>query len=187
MNRRTALAGMTAALTTGAAAAAGQWKNEFAHQMVEDYKAHWRLHREYCLAFLEAMPDKHLDFKPTPGQMAFAEQFTHFCASNIWYFDRFERLTDHPRPKRPESHTRATTSAFVIASFDYVDEILDKLTEADMARRDLPMGSGPKHTAHDIFLRAMVHTAHHRGQVVCYLRLNGIEPPGWRFQGNGVG
>ncbi|MCP5120346.1 MAG: DinB family protein [bacterium] len=187
MDRRTALAGMTAAFT-GAATAAGAWDNQLAHQTVEDFKAHMRLNREYCLAFLDAMPDEHLGFKPTPEQRTFAEQLTHISNSNTYYFSRFGKETERPRPKPPNDHTRETVRNFLAASYDYVDEVLDNLTQADFERRDVPFGRNPRaHTAHDIFLRAIMHSAHHRGQAICYLRLKGIEPPKWRFQVNGVG
>jgi uncharacterized damage-inducible protein DinB len=34
----------------------------------------------------------------------------------------------------------------------------------------------------DIFLRAYMHTAHHRGQIITYLRVNEIVPPTWKFE-----
>ena len=185
MHRRTALAGITAAAIGSLAAA--DWNNEFAHQIVKDFIQHWRLTREYCFAFLDAMPDEHLDFRPTPDQRTFAEQLTHFANSNARYFSLFKKQTTRPQPKEPQTRTRETVRQFMTASFDYVDSVLANFTEADFRRRDLPWGSrNPKHhTAHDLFLRAMTHTAHHRGQIVTYLRLKGIAPPRWRFQANG--
>ena len=33
-----------------------------------------------------------------------------------------------------------------------------------------------------MLFRAYMHTAHHRGQVVTYLRVKGLVPPTWKFE-----
>ena len=73
--------------------------------------------------------------------------------------------------------------AYLASTFDYVTDVLNMLSEQDLIRTDLKIGSSvPPHSGTDLFMRAYMHTAHHRGQVVVYLRLKGIVPPAWAFE-----
>ena len=57
------------------------------------------------------------------------------------------------------------------------------MTEKDILRTDIQFSPRlPKHSTVDIFLRAYMHTAHHRGQIITYLRVNEIKPPTWKFE-----
>ena len=183
MKRRTVIQGL-AASATPLAAASGGWSNRFAEQLRDDFLGHWRSTREYSLEVLEAMPAEQFDFKPVDEVFTFGEQLEHFANSNAGYFSRFEK---DARPSRPETRTKETLRGFLTATFDYVEAVLSGLTEEEFSRRDVRFGSSTKaHTAQDIFLRAYMHTAHHRGQTVSYLRLKGITPPRWRFPPHGV-
>ena len=187
MKRRTIIQGLAAAGAAPLAGASPGWSNGFAEQLRKDFLSHWHSTREYCLEMLEAMPAEHFDFKPVEEQDTFAQQFEHFARGNVGYFSHFHKEVGEPRPTRPESLTKDTVRKFVIATFDYVEAVLSSLTEEEFMRRDVRMSPGSKsHTAQDVFLRAYMHTAHHRGQIATYLRLKGVTPPGWRFPPSGV-
>jgi uncharacterized damage-inducible protein DinB len=186
MKRRTLIHGLAAAGAAPLAGGSSGWSNGFAEQLRDDLLGHWRSTKEYSLDVLEAMPAEHFDFKPVEEQRTFAEQLEHFANSNAGYFSRFEKSVGQPKPSRPQALTKETLRDFLTASFDYVDAVLSSLTEKEFLRRDVRFGSSPKaHTAQDIFLRAYMHTAHHRGQIITYLRIKGITPPRWRFPPNG--
>jgi len=185
MKRRTAL-GRLASVGGGAAAsvsAVSGWKDAFAEKLRDDFLRHWISTRDYSLMVLDAMPEEHYGFKPTPEQRTFAEQSVHLARANNAYFDRFDKQTETPRPEQPEVLTKASVRQYVAGSFQYVRETLNSLDETDFKRRDYPLRA--PHTAQDLFLRAYMHTAHHRGQIVVYLRLKGIEPPAWKFAPQG--
>jgi len=104
----------------------------------------------------------------------------HLARANAAYFSAFALM---PPPEAPSATDKETVRKFVTASFDYVRSVLEKLSEKDMQRNDLGKGSRyGAHTAVDMCLRAYMHTAHHRGQVVVYLRVKGITPPAWKFE-----
>ena len=166
MKRRTIIQRLAAATTAPLAGASSGWSNGFAEQLRNDLLSHWHSTREYALEMLEAMPAEHFDFKPVEEQQTFAEQFEHFAASNVGYFSRFEKEVGEPRPTGPKSLTKDTLRKFVGATFDYVQAVLAALTEEEFLRRDVRMNSRSKaHTAQDIFLRAYMHTAHHRDRL----------------------
>ena len=184
MKRRTILQGLAVSAAPAAAGSAA-WENAFAQQLRDDLLSHWRSEREYTLEVLEAMPAEHFSYKPVDVQRTFAEQLEHAALANARYFSGFAK--DAPAPTDPASLSKESLREFVAATFDYVESVLSALNEADFLRRDLnmPFRSRP-HTAQDIFLRAYMHTAHHRGQIIAYLRLKGITPPPWRFPANGA-
>ncbi len=169
----------TAAATTGNAA--DGWTNSFARTWRDSFIEHWKDTKEYTLAVLEAMPPDGFDSKPDPAQRTFGEQMVHLARANTGYFSAFGLL---PRPEPPQTADKDSARKFVTVSFDYVLSVLEKLTEKDMSRRDLGGNDPryPKHSATDMCLRAYMHTAHHRGQAVVYLRVKGIVPPAWKFE-----
>ena len=187
MQRRVLFLGVVGAATT-AAATAREWKNRFAEQLRDDFLAHWRVEKQYSLAVLDAMPTEHYDLKPTPAQRSFSDQIGHYAHANVNYFRTFG-LPISPPPVPDEVSPQALRN-YLAASYNYVAEVLAAITEDDFTRRDLDFGPvGPKtlHTAQDVFMRAYMHSAHHRGSVVVYLRLAGVVPPPWRFSAQGSG
>ena len=183
MNRRKALQYLAFSGGAGVPAmvsAEGEWQNKFARQWRDDFAKHWRNTKKYLLAFVDAMPADGFNFKPTPEQMTFGEQVVHLCHSNTAYISTFGHKLSLARP---DPSSKAAVRGYVIETFDRFSEVLAGLTEKDVNRRDLSLGSkGNLHTAPDIMLRAYMHTAQHRGQLAVYLRLKGITPPGWRFE-----
>ncbi len=172
-----ALAG-TAAATTAARAA--EWSNPFASQWRDSFLKHWRVTADYTLAVLDAMPADGFDSKPNPAQRTFADQLVHLASANNAYVSAFKPAAAPPPPTAPD---KDSVRKFVAASFEHVTRVLESLTERDLLRTDLiPFPNAPAHSASDLFLRAYMHTAHHRGQAVVYLRVKGITPPAWAFE-----
>ena len=148
----------------------------FVLQFRDSFLKHWQVERGYTLAVGEAMPAEHYDFRPNPDQRAFGEQLIHLAWANTLYFSAFG-LT--PPPTQPTTSDRETVLKYVATCFDYVFETLKKLTENDLLRNDLGAPQVKPHRGIDVCLRAYTHTAHHRGQVIVYLRMKGITPPSW--------
>ena len=132
---------------------------------------------------MEAMPADGFDSRPDPAQRGFGEQFIHIARANNAYVSAFGILKP---PAPPETSDKQACRSYLAASFDYVTEVLNKLTGKDLARQDLKFSPKlPPHSATDLFMRAYMHTAHHRGQAVVYLRVRGIVPPTWKFEPTG--
>lgn len=170
------------ALAAGMAASSAPWGNAFAQAFLASFLAHWKDTREYTLAVLEAMPGDRFTSKANPAQRTFGEQLVHLTSANTAYFRGFD-LAPAPAMKAPDAADKAAVRAFVTAGFDFTDAVLAKMTEKDVLRTDVRFSPRlPPHSAVDIFLRAYMHTAHHRGQIISYLRVNEIQPPAWKFE-----
>ena len=172
------------------------WPDDFAHKWRDNFKEHWRDTKDYTLAVLDAMPPEGFDTKPHPVQRTFGDQLRHLAFANVAYFNSFgivpvpeDKLTADPKAiqKYANDTDKASVRKFVLASFDYVLTVLDKMTQKDLFRKDLPLFRGvPPHSGTDICMRAYMHTAHHRGQAIVYLRVKGITPPTWKFEPRGT-
>jgi len=163
-----------------------------------NFSRHWRDEGEYTLTIVDAMPAEHFDFRPFEGQRTFAGQVLHLCYVNIVYFWAFEKIAP-PEPILAQRWTeneedrleklehqvsgKKAVLRYTAASFEYGHAVLRKMAESDLLRTDLkPWPKSQAHTGSDILDRAWAHTAHHRGQIVVYLRAKGIKPPGWIFR-----
>jgi uncharacterized damage-inducible protein DinB len=190
MKRRQLLTSLAAASPALAQPPAG-WSDAFARDWHRGFVEHWRDTKDYTLAVLDAMPPDGFDLKPHPAQRPFGDQLRHLAVANIVYFNAFGLVPIPPtlttdrnaldRFASPED--KPAVRRFVAASFDYVASVLDKMTQKDLARNDLVLWKdAPPHTGADVCLRAYMHSAHHRGQAVVYLRVKGIVPPLWKFE-----
>jgi uncharacterized damage-inducible protein DinB len=189
MNRRLILPSVAAAGIPALVHA--QAPTGFAKTWLTHCMEHWADTKEYTMAVLDAMPSDGMSFKPAPIQQTFAAMMTHLAATNVVYFRAFQAV---PVPATlPVSRADLAKSVpfdekpavrkYVAATFDYVAQVLPKLTQRDLDRTDLVLFPNTKpHSGIDVFLRAYMHTAHHRGQATSYLRGKGIAPPVWRFE-----
>ena len=172
------------------------WSDPFARSWRDSFKDHWRDTKEYTVAVLDAMPHEAFGTKPHPVQRTFGDQLRHLAFANVAYFNSFGLVpvpqatltADRNSIDKYASETdKAAVRGFVVASFDYVFAVLDKMTQSDLFRKDLPLFKGvPPHSGTDVCLRAYMHTAHHRGQAIVYLRVKGITPPTWKFEPRGT-
>ena len=189
MDRRIVVTGLGAAAALSSPSAAA---SSFATAWHASFVAHWRDTKEYTLAVLDAMPEDGFDSRPHPVQRAFGDQMRHLAVANVVYFRSFGLVpvpnatltTDRTALEKYAKPTdKAAVRKFVAASFDYVEAVLAKMTEKDVARTDLVLWQGaPPHSGTDVCMRAYMHSAHHRGQAVVYLRVKGITPPTWKFE-----
>jgi uncharacterized damage-inducible protein DinB len=174
MKRRNLISGLAAAAVPASA------ETSFAAQWKDSFLKHWKVTRDYTIEFLDDFPAEHYSFKPVDVQRSFGEQMVHLGRANVAYMNSFGLLAPPAAPD--ENAAPDAVRKYVIASFDYVTEVLNKASEADLMRTDLKLGRLKVHSGTDLCMRAYMHTAHHRGQLVVYLRLKGITPPTWAFE-----
>jgi uncharacterized damage-inducible protein DinB len=181
MNRRKLLPSLIAgAAATQSTLGAAEWQNPFAREWRDSFLLHWKVTRDYTLAVADAMPADGYESKPVAAQRSFGEQLIHLGLANSAYVRAFGVKDPPAAPKMTDKETART---YLTATFDYVTEVLQKIDEKALLRKDLNFSSRQKpHSGTDLFMRAYMHTAHHRGQLVVYLRVKGIVPPTWAFE-----
>jgi uncharacterized damage-inducible protein DinB len=135
------------------------------------------------LGVAEAMPDNKYLFVPTAGKFdgvrSFAEQVKHVACAQFAFFNEFEGKTP-PDDCEKGGHDAAKTKPELIKylkdSFDYSNRVLAKLTAQNALDRVEGRYAGPN-TKLGIAVVAVWHITDHYGQIVEYLRMNGIVPP----------
>ena len=135
------------------------------------------------LGVAEAMPEEKYGFIPTAGKFddarSFGEQIKHVACAQFAFFNEFEGKKppdDCEKGGHDPAKTKAELIKYLRDSFDYSNRILATLTEKNALDRVEGRYAGPN-TKLGISIIAVWHITDHYGQLVEYLRLNGIVPP----------
>lgn len=135
------------------------------------------------LSVAEAMPESKYSFIPTAGKFdgvrSFAEQVKHAACAQFAFFNQIEGKTP-PAECEKGGPSKAATKAELIQylrdSFDYGNKVLATITPEDALARVDGRYAGPS-TRLGMAVIAVWHITDHYGQIVEYLRMNGIVPP----------
>lgn len=139
---------------------------------------------------VEAMPDEKFNFAPTQGEFkgvrTFAQQAKHIAAVN--YMLGAAILSEKPPVELggengPDNiSSKADVVKFLKDSFAYLHKALASIDESNiLGQVQSPFGSN-KVSRMGLSLIAVSHPFDHYGQMVEYLRMNGIVPPASRGQ-----
>ncbi len=155
-----------------------------------DLFTEWTRHQETMMRIADAMPEDKFGYKSTPAQRSYAEQILHVAGANVMFM-KFLGGTA-PAPAIAERNTstfglNAATKADVLKalgdSYDYGAAVLKEFNDQAL----LQPVQGPRFigtaTRARLVLWALTHEQDIYGQMVVYLRLNGIVPPASRRGG----
>lgn len=147
----------------------GEW-------ITTDLIAKWENNKSYTLKMLEVMPEEHYDFIPIEGMRSYKEQAVHI-GNGFSYQIGKTGIFDLQSVDN-------TNKESVINSYNIIfDEIISKLKgiKDSELKNTTSMWYGDSSYLRILNL-ADNHLAHHRGQMIVYLRLKEIKPPsyiGW--------
>lgn len=135
----------------------------------------WDNSRDYLIAVAEAMPEESFDFKPMPRERSFIEQLIHIQENIDWlstkYFDAGNRAVSIVESDKQRTIENLKNS---FANARKAIENTDKRDLKDV----VGFFAGPK-SKYQILNLLQDHLTHHRGQLIVYLNLKEIEPPGY--------
>ena len=130
-----------------------------------------------------AMPADKWTFKPTEGASGsgrtFARQVKHVACSNFAFFNQIEKKEPPENCGGGGPHpaaTKAELMTYLRESFAYAGRVLRTMTSAN-ALESVSGPYGGDNTRLGIATLAVWHASDHYGQLVVYLRMNGIVPP----------
>lgn len=123
--------------------------------------------RGYTLAVAEAMPAKSDNFKPADDGWSFREQLHHIAYGIEWWKDNYVKGIKTSWEPPATSKSRKEAIAYLNQAYDSLKDAVNKTTMSD----DCIKG----------FFATLDHITHHRGQVIVYLRCNGIMPPEYTY------
>jgi uncharacterized damage-inducible protein DinB len=135
--------------------------------------------RSAVLAYVNAMPDSATGFRPTPGVRTFAQQFDHIVTTNLEVAAvalKGLKATPVLGDSAKYLHDKAALHSYAESTYDYLLDAFKKATPAQLARPVAMYGQPPQPAIRLVAL-TFEHSVWTLGQVVPYLRLNGVKPP----------
>jgi len=141
-----------------------------------DFLKEWAGQKDTLMKIAEAMPENKFSFKATPPQRDFGGHVMHIAQINMMVFKMLGAKAAAPAINE-KATSKADTIKAMSDSFDYGTAILNEQTDQTMAASiQGPPWMGPSTRAR-IFAFMIGHTQDTYGQMVVYLRLNGLVPP----------
>ena len=164
------------AMAAVAAAAPSVFAQGTSPSVVKELVATWQRAATDLIDVAEAMPEEKYGYKPTPEIATFRDQLVHVAGIT-------QRFIDSAKGTKSESgHPHAAmTKAEVITLLKQTlrtgQETLGSLTDAQLLEQvKFPFGDRMV-TRFTFWLGPLYQFRNHHGQLVVYLRLNGIVPP----------
>ncbi len=152
---------------------------------ITDVLSKWKGMKSYTLEVAEAMPEEKYAYKPVADENTFAFQLVHI-ANNMYFISaKLIRNIDAPIgvkiiEAKDSKMSKKEIIEYLGKAFDYAGETFAAMTEKNL-EEELDYWGGHSTKRKIVFL-LNDHQTHHRGQLIVYLRLNGIKPPkyiGW--------
>ena len=144
--------------------------------MAKELVATWERAAADIIDVAEAMPEERYDFKPTPDMRTFGDQLVHVAGIVQRFIDTAKGTkseSDHPH----KTMTKAEIVGLVKQTIQAGQETIGSLTDAQMVEQvKFPFGDRMV-TRYGYWMGPLYQLANHYGQLVVYLRLNGIVPP----------
>ena len=138
----------------------------------------------------DAMPADKYAFAPTDGEFkgvrTFGQQVKHLAATNFILAAAAlgeDPPTDAGDETGPETvRTKAEIREYLVQSFVHLGRAIDAIGNNNAAVRSSPISplKSAQATRLALAVEAMIHAFNHYGQMVEYLRMNGIVPPASR-------
>lgn len=139
----------------------------------------WQDQKDTMLKIADAMPEDKFGYKTTPPQRSYGEQVMHIATVNVDILKWIGGQTPAPSFTAESAKTKADMLKAMADSYDYGTALLKEQTDATIAQTIDGRFLGPSTRAR-LFWFLLGHSMDVYGQMVVYLRLNGIVPPASR-------
>ena len=156
--------------------------NTIQSEFKNDFLIAWDSSQKYTLELYDQMPERLIDWKYTPESFSWRTQFVHCIIFNSAQFaarleieDPWEKIT--MKGGFWSKLTKEKLADEIVKFYDWVRKTAKESSDEKLAgitsfgSGDIPLWR--------LFYALENHIIHHRGQAVCYLRLNGITPIGY--------
>lgn len=123
--------------------------------------------KAYTLEVLNAMPEADYNFKPNEEQRTFGAQAYHIVYSIDYFRRAFENQGQAAwSPGDENAKNKAELIKWTGEQFDAMHKLILASESSDAMTAQV--------------ISYLDHNAHHRGQMITYLRMKGIKPPAYR-------
>ncbi|MES2798070.1 MAG: DinB family protein [Bacteroidota bacterium] len=179
INRKTVLKSFLASLIS-IPAFSKNTENELLVDVKKDIFSAMKNSEKYTLTVYNQMPEDKLNWKYTPESFSFRTQFVHcitFTASQLCGRMGLKNPYDSKSKEYWETLTKLQLESELKEFYSWLGTILIESNQEKLAKEEPFVGGNL--SMWKIFYAMENHIIHHRGQAICYLRLNGITPIGY--------
>lgn len=151
--------------------------------LIESHLVKFRNAKAYTLSIAEKLDADKFDFKPVKEEMSFKEQLVHIGENIYWLSSTYIKEEKSPiqaNKNRAAELNKQQVLEFVGSAYDYALKTMTEIDEKTMSKAF--NWSNGKMNKYQFLNLIQDHQAHHVGQLIVYLRLNGVVPPkyiGW--------
>ena len=151
-----------------------------ANSIADEVREHWKDTRNMMMTIAGAIPEDKLDYKPVPEVRSFRDMLEHMVEDTAVHVGYSAGVSREESRRAVAKYAHAKTKAEFLkgldASYDYGDKVLADLT--DQNALDMVSGMrGERMTRIMAYMHALEDIVDHYGNLVVYLRLNGVVPP----------
>jgi len=141
----------------------------------QGYDGEWKHVSSQLIALAEATPAEKFAWRPAPGVRSTSEVYMHLAMANFYFLTLVGQKM--PADLKRESEKEVTAKADVIAWLKRSLEAVKTAhaSEKDLARKVTMFKRDT--TADAVYLRAIIHSNEHMGQLIAYARMSGVVPP----------
>ena len=142
--------------------------------LVKDLAATWQRAATEIVDVAEVMPEQKYDYKPAPEIATFRDQLVHVTGITQRFIDTAKGSKIDPSQK---AMTKADVSGLMKHTFQTAQEMVGSLTDAQLLE-SVKFPFGDRMVSRFTFWQGPLYQIrNHHGQLVVYLRMNGIVPP----------
>ncbi len=148
--------------------------------LLDQMAVKWKNAKNYTLKIAELMPEEKYNFKPVSSEMSFGEQLLHISKNMNWLSSAYLFGTKNNDSSNAARLTKNQIIKILSTSYDSALVVHYRLSSKQLNEK-VPFFAGPMSRS-QILTLMHDHQTHHGGQLIVYLRLNGIKPPdyiGW--------
>ena len=167
--------------------------NPAAGPIVTTLRAQWVQVRDKVINICDIIPEDKLDFKATPDVRSFKDLIIHIAGEGYNFLRPLGNVPGVTLPTNQELTAQLnalTTKADLMKalrdSYDWQGKLIDTLTEASANEMAAGRGGAPGTTPKwNAIVSLLVDNMDHYGNLVTYVRLNGMVPPSTANRGRG--
>ena len=163
------------AVVLGTLATAGSGSLRAADNIVGPLRTQWGLTKDMIVNLAESIPESKYDYKPTPEVRTFREQLTHIISENMNYMST---VAGDPAPDRAKLEALQKRDEIMKAlrdSYAYGEKTLAALTDEKAVEKIMMRGQSVVRWYPVLY--NIQDNMDHYGNLVVYVRLNGMVPP----------
>ena len=148
----------------------------------DEFSVAWKSSLDYTLKIFNQMPEDKLEWKYTPESFSYRTQFVHcitYTTAQICGRLSLQNPYDEKEKKNGfwKNLTKAELETEIKDFYAWVEKTVFEAKPEKLAQ--IEGYAGGNIPIWRLFYALENHIIHHRGQAICYLRLNGITPTGY--------